>query len=179
MLFDQEDWERIVEVKAEPIIPGKYIFYYCFGINEDIQIFLHKLSDRLQIPVYFIEAKEWTLKMCWRHRIHLVKQYGPDVYMNLVKYANLFITSSFHGTAFGTIYRKNFWYIKSKDSESSQDDRAITFLSQLGLMPRYRTIKELETINLYDKIDYKPVVENLNELRAVSNQYLSNIVGAI
>lgn len=50
---------------------------------------------------------------------------------------------------------------------------------QLGLMPRYRTIKELETINLYDKIDYKPVVENLNELRAVSNQYLSNIVGAI
>lgn len=46
-------------------------------------------------------------------------------------------------------------------------------------MPRYRTIKELETINLYDKIDYKPVVENLNELRAVSNQYLSNIVGAI
>ncbi len=179
MLFDQEDWERIVEVKAEPIIPGKYIFYYCFGINEDIQIFLHKLSDRLQIPVYFIEAKEWTLKMCWRHRIHLVKQYGPDVYMNLVKYANLFITSSFHGTAFGTIYRKNFWYIKSKDSESSQDDRATTFLSQLGLMPRYRTIKELETINLYDKIDYKPVVENLNELRAVSNQYLSNIVGAI
>ena len=46
-------------------------------------------------------------------------------------------------------------------------------------MPRYRTIKELETINLYDKIDYKPVVENLNELRTVSNQYLSNIVGAI
>lgn len=78
MLFDQEEWEKIVEVKAEPIIPGKYIFYYCFGINEDIQIFLHKLSDRLQIPVYFIEAKEWTLKMCWRHKIYLVKQYGPD-----------------------------------------------------------------------------------------------------
>lgn len=49
----------------------------------------------------------------------------------------------------------------------------------MSMMPRYRTIKELETINLYDKIDYKPVVENLNELRVVSNQYLSNIVGAI
>lgn len=179
MLFDQEEWEKIVEVKEEPIIYGKYIFYYCFGINEDIQKFLNRLSDKLQIPVYFIEAKEWTLKMCWRHRIHLVKQYGPDVYMNLVKYADLFITSSFHGTAFGTIYRKNFWYIKSRDSESSQDDRAITFLSQLGLMSRYRTVKELETINLYDEIDYKPVVENLNKLRVVSNQYLSNIVGTI
>lgn len=179
MLFDQEEWEKIVEVKSEPIIHGKYIFYYCFGINEEIQKFLHKLSDKLQIPVYFIEAKEWTLKMCWRHKIHLVKQYGPDVYMNLVKYANLFITSSFHGTAFGTIYRKNFWYIKSKDSESSQDDRAITFLSQLGLMSRYRTIKELEAINLYDEIDYKPVVKNLNDLRVVSNRYLSTIIGRI
>lgn len=46
-------------------------------------------------------------------------------------------------------------------------------------MPRYRTIKELETVNLYDEIDYKPVVENLNELRVVSNQYLSDIVGTI
>ena len=25
MLFDKEEWERIVEVKAEPIISGKYI----------------------------------------------------------------------------------------------------------------------------------------------------------
>ena len=179
MLFDAEDWENIVQVKAEPIIKGKYIFYYCFGINEEIQKFLHKISDALQIPVYFIEAKEWTLKTCWRHKIRLVKEYGPDVYMNLVKHADLFITSSFHGTAFGTIYRKNFWYIKSKDSESSLDDRAVTFLSQLGLMSRYRTIEELTNCDLYEQIDYAPVVENIETLRETSNQYLSGIIGKI
>lgn len=179
MLFNAEEWENIVQVKTEPIIKGKYIFYYCFGINEEIQKFLHKISDTLQIPVYFIEAKEWTLKTCWRHKIRLVKEYGPDVYMNLVKHADLFITSSFHGTAFGTIYRKNFWYIKSKDSESSMDDRAVTFLSQLGLMSRYRTIEELMNINLYEKIDYAPVVENLETLRETSKQYLESIIGKI
>lgn len=179
MLFDVEDWEKIVEVKAEPIVPGKYIFYYCFGINEGIQKFLHRISDKLQIPVYFIEAKEWTLKTCWRHKIRLVKEYGPDVYMNLVKHADLFITSSFHGTAFGTIYRKNFWYIKSKDSESSQDDRAITFLSQLGLMSRYRTTEELDNLNLYEQIDYEPVVDNIKNLREESQLYLTTVVDKI
>jgi len=176
MLFDAEDWEEIVEVKQEPIIQGKYIFYYCFGINEEVQKFLHRISETLQLPVYFMEAKEWTLKTCWRHKIRLVKEYGPDVYMNLVKHADLFITSSFHGTAFGTIYRKNFWYIRSKDSESSKDDRAITFLSQLGLMSRYRTIEELNHINLYEEIDYNPVVDSIKSLREVSEQYLSSII---
>ena len=179
MLFDAEDWERIVTVGEEPIISGKYIFYYCFGINEEIQRFLHRISDALQLPVYFMEAKEWTLKTCWRHKIRLVKEYGPDVYMNLVKHADLFITSSFHGTAFGTIYRKNFWYIKSKDSESSLDDRAITFLSQLGLMSRYRTTEELMNIDLYEQIDYTPVEENINVLRKSSKEYLADMIGKI
>ena len=92
--------------------------------------------------------------MCWRHGIKLVKHYGPDVYMNLVKYADLFITSSFHGTAFATIYKKTFWYIRSKDSESSKDDRAITFLSQLGLMSRYKTVDELKQLDLYEKTNF-------------------------
>ncbi|MBE6959436.1 MAG: polysaccharide pyruvyl transferase family protein [Ruminococcaceae bacterium] len=179
MLFDAEDWEKIVQVKTEPIIKGKYIFYYCFGINEEVQKFLHRISDALNIPVYFIEAKEWTLKTCWRHKIRLVKEYGPDVYLNLVKHADLFITSSFHGTAFGTIYRKNFWYIKSKDSESSMDDRAVTFLSQLGLMSRYRTIEELMNCDLYEQINYAPVVENIETLRETSKQYIESMIGKI
>ena len=179
MLYDASDWERMVSIEEKPIIEGKYIFYYCFGISEDIQRFLQKISTTMKLPVFFIEAKEWTLKMCWRHGIKLVKHYGPDVYMNLVKYADVFITSSFHGTAFATIYRKNFWYIRSKDSESSMDDRATTFLTQLGLMNRYKTINELESINLYDNIDYNSVVENLNVLRIKSNEYLDSLVREI
>ena len=86
---------------------------------------------------------------------------------------------SFHGTAFGTLYRKNFWYIKSKDSESSLDDRASFFLTQLGLMSRYRTIAELLKANLFTQVDYSALPEKLNPLRKISFDYLRSVVDSL
>ncbi len=179
MLFNEKEWEDIVVVNDSPIIKGKYIFYYCFGISKEVQKFLRLISKKMKMPIYFIEAKEWTLKMCWKNGIKLVKHYGPDVYLNLVKNSEVFITSSFHGTAFATIYKKNFWYIRSKDSESSLDDRAITFLSQLGLMSRYLTINELLTIDLYLPIDYEDVNMHLKILQERSFEYLDSVIEEI
>ena len=117
--------------------------------------------------------------MCWRNGIRLIKSYGPDVYMNMVKHAKLFITSSFHGTAFGTLYRKNFWYIRSKHSETSLDDRASSFLTQLGLMSRYRTISELSKIDLFGPVDYSTLPEKLEPLRKLSFDYLQSVVDSL
>ena len=128
------------------------------------------------MPVYFMEAKEWTLKTCWKNKIKLIKEYGPDVYMNVVKYSKLFVTTSFHGTAFATIYSKNFWYIDSGHNDPSKDDRAISFLTQLNLMDRYKTIEKLKGIDLLNAIpDYKSVYKNLKALREDSFKYLDNL----
>lgn len=179
MLFDQVDWEKMIYIGDSPIIKGKYIFYYCFGISNEIQTFLKWLSNATGLPVYFMEAKEWTLKACWRNKIKLIKEYGPDVYLNVVKYSEIFVTSSFHGTAFATIYRKNFWYIKSKDSESSLDDRAVSFLSQLNLMSRYKTVDELKRLDIYQKANYDGMEEKLTVLRGQSLEYIESIIGDI
>lgn len=176
MLYDKTEWERIVNVGSSPIISGKYIFYYCFSITEEVQKFLNYVSKQTGLPVYFMEAKEWTLKCCWKNGIKLIKQYGPDIYINVVKYAEVFITTSFHGTAFATIYKKRFWYIKSKESESSQDDRAIFFLTQLNLTSQYRTISELMKTDLYAFPDYTGIDERIKELREKSFDYLKSII---
>lgn len=123
-----------------------------------------------------MEAKEWTLKCCWKNGIKLIKQYGPDVYMNVVKYAEIFITTSFHGTAFATIYRKRFWYIKSGDSENSQDDRAVSFLTQLNLMSQYKTISELMKTDLYMLPDYTDAEDRIRDLREKSFDFLQSII---
>ncbi|MEG0229363.1 MAG: polysaccharide pyruvyl transferase family protein [Oscillospiraceae bacterium] len=179
MLYDKEEWEKIVDVGDKPVIPGKYIFYYCFSITEDVQKFLKYVTKKTGLPVYFMEAKEWTLKSCWRNKIKLIKQYGPDVYINVVKHAEIFITTSFHGTAFATIYRKRFWYIKSKESESSKDDRAISFLTQLNLTPRYKTIPQLMEMNLFDLPDYTNIDQQIQILRKQSFEYLNSIIAEI
>ena len=172
MLLDASEWEQLVDTFDKPIVDGKYIFYYCFEIKEEVQKFLKAVAKSLGMPVYFLDAKEWTLKSCWRNGIKLVGEYGPDVYMNMVKHSTLFITSSFHGTAFATIYRKNFWYIRSKHSETSLDDRASYFLTQLGLMDRYQSISELLSRDLMIAPDYSNVDQKLQILRNTSFDYL-------
>lgn len=179
MLMDKEEWETLVDVGRTPVISGKYIFYYCFSITEEVQRFLKRVSAKTKLPVYFMEAKEWTLKTCWKNGIKLIGEYGPDVYMNVVKNAEIFITTSFHGTAFAAIYRKNFWYIRSKDSESSKDDRATSFLTQLNLLSRYKTMDELSACDLGEAPDYAGIDETIRALRADSLAYLQSIVEEI
>lgn len=178
MLLTMEEWENLVDVGDTPIIAGDYIYYYCFSITEDVQQFLKWVSNKTGMPVYFMEAKEWTLKTCWRNKIKLIGSYGPDVYMNVVKNAKLFITTSFHGTAFATIYKKNFWYI-SDGKPNKTDDRAQSFLTQLGLMERYKTIDELMTLDLSVAPDYEIPYQKLSALQKFSYGYLDKVIQQI
>lgn len=178
MLLTMEEWEKLVDVGDKPIITGDYIYYYCFSITEDVQRFLKWVSNKTGMPVYFMEAKEWTLKTCWRNKIKLIGEYGPDVYMNVVKNAKLFITTSFHGTAFATIYKKNFWYI-SDGKPNKTDDRAQSFLTQLGLMERYKTIDELMALDLSVAPDYEIPYQKLSALKKYSYGYLDEVIQQI
>lgn len=175
MLLDRDSWEALVDIGDAPVITGDYIFYYCFSITNEVQKFLNRISRIYKMPVYFMDAKEWTLKACWRNNIHLIREYGPDVYLNVVKYARIFITTSFHGTAFSYQYRKCFWYINDGSGSSGKDDRALTFLSQLGLMDRYKTIPELLQTDLLQEKDYTEAEKRLLTLRAESFAYLDKI----
>lgn len=178
MLLQKNEWESIVEVGDNAIIQGDYIYYYCFSINAEVQTFLKWLSNKYNMPVYFMDAKEWTLKTCWKNKIRLIEEYGPDVYMNVVKNAKLFVTTSFHGTAFATIYKKIFWYI-SDGKVDEKDDRAQSFLSQLGLMNRYKTIDELMKIDLLNPPNYTEPYQKLEKLQESSYNYIDEIVNEI
>ena len=98
-----------------------------------------------------------------------------DFKMLLVKNARIFITTSFHGTAFATIYKKNFWYIDS-GHDISKDDRAVSFLTQLGLMSRYIKLEKLEGLDLLQSPSYHDSYKKLEELRKNSFNYLDSFL---
>ncbi len=176
MLLNQGEWEKYIDIGNAPIINGKYIFYYCFSISQDIAKFLKQTSKRLNMPVYFLEPKEWALRCCWKNSIKLVGQYGPESFLNLMKYADIIFTTSFHGTAFSTIFHKNFWYIDSGKNDLNKDDRAVSFLTQLGLLDRYKTIGYLKSNELNVAPDFNQVDLMLNEIKEKSMEYLRSIV---
>lgn len=176
MLLSEKQWTKYIDIGEKSVIKGKYIFYYCFGISQPIARFLRKISKKTGLPVYFFEAKEWTLKCCWVNGIKLVKEYGPDVFLNVMKHAKIVITTSFHGTAFSTIFQKNFWYIDDGNNDPEKDDRALSFLRQLKLMSRYLTTEELLEQNLYEHPNYVVVEEALSDLKKESLQFIEKIV---
>ena len=57
-----------------------------------------------------------------------------------------------------------------------KDDRAVSFLTQLGLMERYRTVDYLKNHELIDKPDYNRVDYKWNELVEQSMKYLEKVV---
>lgn len=176
MLLDQKAWEDSVSFGEEPIIKGRYIFYYCFSINQRIARFLHAVSKKLDMPVYYFDPKEWALRCCWKNGIRLVPEFGPLAFLNYMRHAEVIFTTSFHGTAFSTLFHKTFWYISPDSSGQTADDRATSFLSQLGLMDRYRTTKDLLGTDLKNSPDYAHVEELLAVLRSHSLAYLESIV---
>lgn len=175
LLLDEAEWEKKFDIQ-KPLIAGDYIFFYCFSIDSKVKQFLKKMSKLYRMPVYFMDPKEWCLKVCWSSGIKMVKEFGPVSYLNYVKYAKIFVTTSFHGTAFSVIFKKNFWYIDTGDNDPEKDDRALSLLGSLGLMSRYRTVEKLLETDLYVKPDYSDTVVRLCEMKEISMKHLSRIV---
>ena len=73
------------------------------------------------------------------------------------------------------ILKKNFWYIND-GKPNKKDDRAVSFLTQLGLINRYRTIEELKDMDLDVCPDYKEPYEKLKLLQEESFKYLDLLV---
>lgn len=106
LLLDSHSWNSIIENK--PIIKGKYIFFY--GVNEDENTWhiIKKAKDILGLPIVGYPG-------LLRPKYHFDKYYiegGPLEFLNLLKYSELVITSSFHGLAFSINFEKKFMLVR-------------------------------------------------------------------
>ena len=81
------------------------------------------------------------------------------------------MTTSFHGTIFSTIYKKNFWVLKNGDMYGD-DDRVKTLINQLGIEDRLILPKFDSNINYMENVNYTKYDKHLPFLREKSLQYL-------
>ena len=86
---------------------------------------------------------------------------SPEDFLSLIKYAELVVTESFHGTAFSLIFEKKFVCINSKDSLGNlkNDERIINILNIVGLENRYINIEDVSNFDYNQSIDYNIVTK--------------------
>ena len=89
-----------------------------------------------------------------------------------MKYATLSLTTSFHGTVFSVIFKKDFWFIDS-DMHNPMDDRAATLVNQLGLPERLILGKDLLKRDFTQKPNYQNTDERIAQLQAQAKLFLT------
>ncbi len=105
-LLTSEEWDQYVE--EVPLVKEKYIFYY--GVNEDKSTWniLFEAKRRLNAKLVGYPG---PLPPNY-HFDKYIYNGGPLQFINLIKNAEMVITSSFHGLAFAINYHKKFMLVK-------------------------------------------------------------------
>lgn len=91
---------------------------------------------------------------------------SPDEFLSYIKYADIVLTDSFHGTCFSIIYNKNFIDILP----SVTGTRISSILKLFGLENRITTGDNYDLINEnidYNKINKKLAIEQKKSINAL------------
>lgn len=169
LMLDQEDWEKIVPKRK---VKEKYIFYYSYGYkNQELNMLVKKAADRLDLPVYVINASLWnhTKAGTWNFKLH--QDGGPLSYLSLMKHAEYVFVESFHGCIFAFIFKRNFWFLNNH-TDGKVEARIWSLLEKFSLLERILHKNNFETIDLKKPIDYSVNFDKLERLRCISKEFL-------
>lgn len=170
LLLEREDYDRIADKNYR--VKDKYIFFYSPAFNRDICRFVKKISEKYNLKVITWSTKSYCMKFIKTFGFELPDYEDPSIYLNLLKNADLVITTSYHGTIFSTIYRKKFIVAKN-GGMYGDDDRVKTLLEQLNMNDRLIPYTFDETYNYLSSVDYSEYDSNLPKLKKKSIDYIN------
>lgn len=168
LLVEPEKWESLVK---EPDIQGDYIFFYGVPFSPETYDAVVKIGKQLSMPIIMLDARSYIYKLNFLRGIKLYKGSSPGDYFGLIKNAKLVVTTSFHGTIFSTVFRKNFWTITFRET-NKDDDRVGTLLDQLGMNDRFIFLEDIDKYDLTSDVDYTNYEKNLEPLKSKSFEFL-------
>lgn len=163
MLLDNNVYEAIAG--ANPLIKGKYIFYYSpFGSRENEQTAI-EYGKRLRLPVY--------TSNCEYFQCRGMKKYlnaGPTEFLNLIKNAEIVCGNSFHMLAFCLLLNKNFIVL------SKEDSRMENLKNRFGIKGHfYSSIQEIPTA--LPPVNWEEVNIMIEDERKKGIEYLKYALG--
>ena len=173
LLLDKEDYDVITSKILQ--LPPRYIFYYSPGYSYDINRLVHKIAKKYKLPVIAFNAKTFYVKGMQFSGFKLPELENPSTYLQLIKNAELIITTSFHGTVFSSIYRKKFWTIKN-GGMFGDDDRVKTLMHLLDLEDRLISIRFNDTLDYLHEKDYMMYETRLGQEREKAYKYLKKVL---
>lgn len=159
--------EQYDEIAIQPNFGEKYVLLYLLILPEDYKKYVNEVRNIypdaviVNIPGKTSSPAIGDIEM---------GDIGPKEFLGLIKNAEAVVTSSFHGTVFSIIYKKQFMSIIPHDTGKRISD----LLDRFGLNNRI-TKEAIDISAINNKIHYDKVTEKLNISREQAKKYLQKI----
>ncbi len=157
-LLSRDEWTQLAKGRR---ITEKYILCYPMSGHPLMQKALMKLKELTGYITVVIKTELFT---SIKGDI-ILRDSTPEEFVDLVNRAEYILTTSFHGTAFSTIFNKKFFSMVG----GSAPDRIINLLERFGLEDR--VAKEISDIHM-NEVDYTKANETIQRERAAGLNYL-------
>lgn len=167
-LLSIEDWEKVIDKTYK--ISYDYILVYSLHENKSLMSQATQLAKQLNYKVILVNA---NYNVNANNNICQLRDVGPSQWLNLIKESRLFLTDSFHGTAFSIILNTPF--LTWVDSSSKTSDRIYSLLSSLKLEDRiFDQSSPIEKISIESKKNETKVL--LEKRRQESITFLAKAI---
>lgn len=163
-LLDEKEWLNLASYKSD-----KYILLYVLHEESAYQI-AKRLSNITGLKIVCLQN---NLKKYIKAEYRFIA--GPTDFLTLINNAEYIVTDSFHGVAFGVIFRKNIKIILKKQL-LDLNSRIQTLVEVFGLENSIVNESTNDSC-LIMKTDYTNMEEKINQEITYSKQYLLNTLG--
>lgn len=161
-LLPKEEWETRLRLKNDF---AQYVLVYQVRENPLTLEIANDYAKKNKLRVVVL-----TKMVYQKINKNLNQTASPIEFVNLIKNAALIVTTSFHGTAFSIIFKKNFYTVSINPDV---DERSLSLLQTIKLKDRLINRKP----DTYQNIKYDENIEmNLNTLISDSKYYLKNAI---
>lgn len=157
-LLEKEEWK---EIASPRLLKQKYILFYCLGVSQEATRAVERLSRETGLEVVELNGRI-IARASRSQRWNVV---GPSDFLSLLFFAEIVVTSSFHGLCFSVLFNKNFFAFPIKNPR-----RIESMLIDLGL--ESRIIREAEEVDLKATIDWPLVNKKMERKKEMSMDYL-------
>lgn len=167
-----EEWHGIEAIGSED-----YIFVYASPLSKKYLRMIRRFAKKNKLKIVFWHSQIWLKRLGLLKGIYCPREQNPGKYLDLIKNATIVCTSSFHGVAFSTIYRKNFVVLENDGMRAGDDDRMTGFLRRMKLSGRIvNTVTFDDTMKQI--VDYSGFEIELKKEQKHSFEFLSRALGA-
>lgn len=150
-LLSPNEYNKFIKQVNQP----KYLLIYLVTPSNLLNECVKKIKEKFNLKVILCSGFS---KKCYCDEF--LKDLGPDEILSYIKNATIILSSSFHATAFSTIFKKQFFTILPDKFTNERildflklnnlDDRIITSTSEID--------KKIDKIIDYDKNDYEKLI---------------------